>query len=200
MFKNKEIIRKEIIRLRESQSKQEVLHNSDIIINKLIESNEYLNSKVVMGYMDFRKEVMTERILKDAFNKGKKVAIPRISKINGHQKGIIAYEIKEIGDQIERGTFGVMEPKNDCNIEINPEHIDLVIVPGVAFDKYGYRIGFGAGYYDMFLKNIRHDCVKIGLAFEMQIIEDLPIENHDIPVDIIITEKQIIIPDRKGLN
>jgi len=68
----------------------------------------------------------------------------------------------------------------------------LVIVPGIAFDKKGYRIGYGHGYYDRFLKILKKDVKKIGLAFEIQVVDEIPEEEHDVPVDIVVTEKRVL--------
>ena len=87
------------------------------------------------------------------------------------------------------GKFGIPEPME--LMKVSYKSIDAVIVPGVAFDKNGYRIGFGFGHYDKFLKKTPH-AVKIGLAFEFQIVDSVPKEEHDVPVDFIITEKRVI--------
>src|SRR3989338_3616519 len=90
-------------------------------------------------------------------------------------------------------TFGILEPKESYQREFNPDKLDIVIVPGIAFDKNGHRIGYGYGYYDRFLKTIRKETLKIGLAYDFQLIEKIPEERHDVPVDIILTEKEIAI-------
>lgn len=193
MAKSKPLIRKEFIELREKQSLEDVVNKSTIIINKLINLNLYGKSKVVMGYMDFRNEVVTEYFLKESIRRGKKVAIPRIEVLTNGSKGIVPYMINDIHNQVEKGTFGVREPIRSRNIKLQPEEFDLIVVPGVAFDIRGFRIGFGAGYYDRFLEKVRPDCIKIGIAFDMQIVEELSNESHDIPMDIVISEKRIII-------
>ena len=76
--------------------------------------------------------------------------------------------------------------------EFNPDKLDLVIVPGIAFDKKGHRIGYGYGYYDRFLKTIKKKAVKIGLAFDFQLIESIPEEEHDVPMNIVVTDKEIL--------
>jgi 5-formyltetrahydrofolate cyclo-ligase len=90
------------------------------------------------------------------------------------------------------GVFGILEPRKESARIFNPEEIDLVIVPGVAFDEHRNRIGFGAGFYDRFLESVRPSCAKIGIAFEFQIYDEVPVEEHDIPLDLVITEKRTI--------
>ena len=85
-----------------------------------------------------------------------------------------------------------MEPKKKFFRPVSPEDIDLVIVPGIAFDRSGERIGYGMGFYDRFLKKIRKDTSSIGLAYEFQIVDDIPSEETDVKVNKIITEKRVI--------
>ncbi|HHW30409.1 MAG TPA: 5-formyltetrahydrofolate cyclo-ligase [Clostridiaceae bacterium] len=192
-YKSKSFLRKELISLREKLSPQEVSDKSAIIADKLFKLSCYNNSRVIMGYMNFRNEVITESILEKSLNRGKRVVIPKIEILDDGTKGIIPYEIKDIQKDIELGTFGIREPNKEVAVEINHEDIDLIIIPGVGFDVRGYRIGFGAGYYDKFLKKINPHCLKVALAFEIQVLEKVPEEKHDIPMDMIITEKRIVI-------
>ena len=190
---NKNLIRKRLIELRENLPEEDVINNSAIIADSFLNLTHFNNSKVVMGYMSFRNEVMTDSLIVEILKRDKRVAIPRIEILDNGFKDIVAYEVKDIYSQVERGTFGVREPIKNVAVELNPEDIDLIIIPGVGFDTRGFRIGFGAGYYDRFLKKVRPDCLKVGFAFEMQILEKIPEESHDIPVDMVITEKRIIV-------
>ena len=97
-------------------------------------------------------------------------------------------------DDLKISSYGILEPKKDKIKNISSDKIDLIIVPGVAFDLKGNRMGHGKGYYDRFLNLVKS--TSIGLAFEFQIIENIPVESHDKPIDMIITEKRII----KSLN
>ena len=94
-------------------------------------------------------------------------------------------------DDLKPGSYGILEPKKDCLKWVSPMDINLIIVPGVGFDKKGNRLGHGEGYYDRLLSK-PFGTLSIGLAFEIQIIEDIPIDTHDQPVDILITEKRVI--------
>ena len=106
---------------------------------------------------------------------------------NIEKRSLILSELKDWND-LEPGSYGILEPKKDKIIEMLIESIDIIIVPGVGFDELGCRLGHGAGYYDNLLKK-SINATHIGLAFEFQIVEKVPIESHDLPVDIIITEK-----------
>jgi 5-formyltetrahydrofolate cyclo-ligase len=110
--------------------------------------------------------------------------VPKIKK--GY--GLLAIEIKSL-DELSPGTFGILEPAGEKGI--SPEEIDLVVVPGVAFDKRGNRMGYGAGYYDSFLPKLRPEVKKVAVAFEIQVTDSLPAEEHDVKMDLIITENTI---------
>src|SRR5690606_25232452 len=92
-------------------------------------------------------------------------------------------------EELSPGTFGVMEPPEKEEIVL--KDIDVVVVPGVAFDRNGYRIGYGAGYYDNFLPKLKSDAKNIAVAFEMQLRDLIPVESHDVKMDMIITEQGI---------
>ena len=145
---------------------------------------DYTKAKVVMFYVDMRNEVMTKNAIKRALAHGKRVIVPRVKK--GY--GLLAIEINSL-DELAPGTFGVLEPAEKEEIALN--EIDIVVVPGVAFDKKGHRIGYGGGYYDNFLPKLRLDAKKVAVAFEMQIRDLIPVEFHDVKMDMIITEKSV---------
>ncbi|MDR2705154.1 MAG: 5-formyltetrahydrofolate cyclo-ligase [Planctomycetaceae bacterium] len=101
-------------------------------------------------------------------------------------------------NDLEPGRFGILEPKqyvrNDFKRHVTPEQLDVVLVPGFAFDKSGNRLGRGKGYYDRFLSQFTSETLLIGLAFECQIVEQVPVDVWDCPVSIVVTEKRIICP------
>ncbi len=134
-------------------------------------------------------EVLTESIIDDLSSRGKRMFVP----LTVHKtKEIIVSELKDIKKDLRVGNFGVMEPKKEATRPVEPSILDLVIVPGVVFDKKGYRIGHGAGYYDRFLPRLPEKTVTVSLAFDMQLVDWVPTEKHDMAVKYIITEKQFI--------
>jgi len=193
MNEYKSALRKEILEKRNSVPKSEIETLSQIIMQKaavLLKSDDI---KLIMCYMDFRNEVMTGDFIRKCLASGKKIALPLVEKGMDGKKNISAYEIKDEQRDVSPGTYGILEPNPATTKLVNPTDIDLVIVPGVAFDEGKYRMGYGAGYYDRFLLKVRPDCIKAAPAFELQIVDKVPREEHDIPVDIIITEKRIIL-------
>lgn len=180
----KATVRKEILNERKAMSKEDVQNLSSKIQEYLLEWNFYKKSKGIMAYMDFRNEVKTDKIINSSLENRKTLVLPKSIK----ETITILPCIVKSADDLELGTYGIMEP-NDKNIaDINT--IDMVLVPGVAFDKDGYRLGYGAGYYDRFLQEYKG--IKVGLCFELQRVDDVYRDEHDISMDYLITERGII--------
>lgn len=186
---DKNELRKKILKRRKELSNKDIVYLSNKIIDLLINTILYKNANYIMTYIDFRNEVKTEKLIKKSLEIGKKIIIP-ISLIES--KKLLLSELKDYDKELTTGAYGILEPKKKYIREVTPEILDLIIVPGVVFDKRGYRIGYGGGYYDRFLLNINKSVPKVALAFDFQIVEKINEEKHDIPVDYIITEKGII--------
>ncbi len=186
---DKRTLRSEILNKRKSLSKEEVNDKSSSIAKLLFSTEQYKSSKYIMCYIDFRNEVKTEEIIKTALKDGKNIIIP-ISVVETRQ--LLLSQLLDYDKELEAGTYGILEPKKEFIREVAPEVIDLVLIPGVAFDRHGYRIGYGGGYYDRFLTRIDDSIPKIALAFELQMVSHVSKGKYDIPVDYIITESDII--------
>lgn len=182
----KKELRKKIIKIRDSQSEEEILRKSKIIEEKLFSLSEFKESSTVMFYYSIKGEVKTYEMINRAIENGYKVFLPKTDKIN---RELIPYKVENL-EELEIGAYNILEPK-DSSEKINPEALDLIIVPGVVFDENCYRIGYGGGFYDRFLKKIKK-AKKIGLAYELQIVKKIPVEENDVKLDIVITEKRII--------
>jgi 5-formyltetrahydrofolate cyclo-ligase len=180
MFKQE--IRDKVNLVRGNLSKEVAAEKSRKIIESLVCLKEYIDALIVMPYISLNIEVDTREFIKNELLKGRNMVVPFVEAGN-----IQVSMLKDFENLIE-GEFGVLEPMKK---ERYDGKIDLVIVPGIAFDLHGGRIGFGKGYYDKFLDRFK-DSLRVGLAFEEQIVDNLPCEEHDQPVDIIITEKRII--------
>jgi len=186
----KKEIRRKMIEMRDTQPKEIIKEKSRVILEKLFELNYYKKAKNVMFYVDTRNEVRTLDAIKKSIYLGKKVFVPKV--IN--KCDMLAVRIKSL-NELKKGHFGILEPVS--GEMINPKELEVVVIPGVAFDKSGCRLGYGGGYYDRFLQNLKADAVKIALAFEFQILDELPKEEYDILMDIIITEKRIYFINKK---
>ena len=185
----KESIRKRILSLRNSQPPFRTITKSHRIKERLLITPEFIKAKTIMFYVSTKDEVKTESMIKHALKLGKKVVIP-ISDLN--KRTLHLSEIKDFDNELEPGAFNILEPKKKFLRPVLPEGIDLVIVPGVAFDEDGDRIGYGMGFYDRFLRNIRKHVPVIGLAYELQIVDDIPVDDTDVTVDKVVTEERII--------
>ena len=181
-MKSKKELRKKILGIRNKMLKEDLENNSRIIMNKIIGLKTYKQSKVIFVYMDFNNEVMTSDLIKHMMAEKKRVVIPYTDIVNTL---VIPSEITEEAD-LKLSPFGYYEPKKIMPVDV--EEIDLVLVPGVVFDKNLNRIGFGKGYYDRILKNLKPGAKKIGLAHDFQVLDEIPAEDHDIKMDMIITE------------
>lgn len=182
---NKRDIRRYILDKRNKISNIEKEKLDNEIIYKFINSDEYNESKVIFSYIGFGSEIDTEIIIKDALNKGKTVCVPKVK-----GKDMLLIKINSLNNLI-RSNYGILEPsENESNMNI--KDLDLIIMPGVAFDKFKNRIGYGGGYYDRLLCSSNVNINKVVLAYDFQVLEHISTEEHDIKVDKIITEKRII--------
>lgn len=174
-------IRDEIKKLRLNLTKEQLEKESEFIYNKIIDSKIFEKAEVVMSYMSFQNEVDTEKINEYIISCGKKLLLPKML-----DREIIK-PIQYTGRFQKDNSFGIKEPIG----KIYDGDIDLIIVPGVVFDRDGNRIGYGKGYYDRFLK-LYPKAKKISLAYEFQILDSLEVEEHDEKIDEIITKNNII--------
>ncbi|MCX7841601.1 MAG: 5-formyltetrahydrofolate cyclo-ligase [Clostridia bacterium] len=193
IFNDKSLIRKAALKKRSRLVEEEAIQKSGIITSKLLALQEFNRSDVIMCYMDFRNEVRTGDFNFQCIKCGKRLALPKIIRHDGKFGAMVAVDVTDCADDFEVCAFGILEPRKGSGKVIMPSEIDMVIVPGVAFDVSRFRMGYGGGFYDSFLKQVRADCVKVGIAFELQILEELPVEPHDIRLDMIVTESRIII-------
>lgn len=182
-------IRREILGKRLRLAEEEIREKSLLIKDKLFGLNQFQKAKLIMFYASFKNEVRTWEMIEEAISCGKKVGLPVLSK-----KGdITPYLVRKLSRDVSEGRFGVPEPEPDESCKVNADEIDIVIVPGVAFDRLGRRIGFGKGCYDRFLRSVKPEVFCIGLAFEMQMVENIPVEEYDEKVDMVITETNIYL-------
>jgi len=187
MNRDKKRIRKEILGKRGALTEREVREHSLLIKEKLFGLREFKDAKLIMFYVSFRNEVRTEEMIEEAMASGKKIALP----VTTPKKDMRPYLVFNLREDLAPGCFGIPEPKECPDREVNAKDIDMIVVPGVAFDREGGRIGFGQGFYDRFLHSILPRPFCVGLAFELQVLETLPLEKYDETLDAIITERQI---------
>ena len=155
------------------------------------------DAKTVVLYASFKSEADTFLLMDEMLKSGKKMILPRVE---GSELGL--YEIKDPAKELAPGMMGILEPatgddrKDSCRADIN--EADIVIVPGVAFDIAGGRLGYGKGYYDKLLARRKRSIPLIALSYEEQIWEGrLPLDPHDVKMDCVVTDKREIWTDGK---
>ena len=141
-----------------------------------------------MLYLDFNNEVKTDHLITKLISLKKTVAAPVTIK---DKRKLIPFKITNLKDGINIGSYGIREPKQNPYNELNVEDIDILIVPAVAYDKNCYRLGYGGGFYDRFIECLREDAITIGIAFDLQVFDYIPKENHDAQLNYLITENNI---------
>lgn len=177
----KKEIRKQYKMLRNKMSEMEVKEKSDRICQNIILSNLFQQVERIMAYAPLGNEVDIRPVMEEGWRQQKRIAFPKV-----FGDTMRYFEVSSFS-QLEEGTFHVMEP-----VETNP--VDwknaLVLVPGVAFDRQGNRMGYGKGYYDRFFEE-KSGCVKAGVAYELQVVDQLPTKENDLPMEYLVTEKGV---------
>nr|HIK01166.1 5-formyltetrahydrofolate cyclo-ligase [Candidatus Undinarchaeales archaeon ERR594346 U_76725] len=183
----KKSLRKKHLLKRSEVPLPSVLKKSEVIGKRLLELPEFSKASKIMLYSSKDSEVDTASIIRSCIQSEKEVYLPRTDIKSRKMEAVL---ISEFPEDVEIASFGLLEPKKDLNATENLREIDLVIVPGVAFDERGNRLGYGFGFYDRFLTEVR--APKIGLSFESHVLDLVPQESHDVRVDKIVTELRII--------
>lgn len=165
---------------------------SESICQSALQLLRSIGASTVMLYAPLHDEVNVEPLIRQLLSGGTRVCLPQVERASGR---IIPRLISSFDEQVTIGAYGIREPKGDCKI-VPLDEIEAVIVPGRAFDERCRRIGRGGGYYDRFLRELPESTCTIGVAFEFQVFDSVPVGEGDAPVDCIITEKRIIISER----
>ena len=168
-----------------SQSVESRKTRSLKVQKKLFSAPAFKKAHCVCFYVSLPSEVDTSGMIDKALELGKRVLVPRT---NLENKELSLYEIKDRERDLKKGAYGVMEPRPAKARLARLEEVDCLVIPGVVFDKKNNRIGRGKGYYDRFLKKFGPGVLKIGLAFSFQVVSKIPVENHDMPVDQVLTD------------
>ena len=177
---DKAALRKQMKKLKSELSEQEKLNAEINALNLLGECAVFQQAKNVLVYNALPDEIRTRRLL-ETWGENKNLFLPRV---NGDDLDILAYS----KDAVQKGAFDIYEPMGEDLHDV--KEMDLIVVPGVAFDLKGNRLGRGKGYYDKLLCNAT--CPKLGYIYDLQLLEQIPVEAHDIPMNFIVTDKRII--------
>lgn len=164
-------------------------------MKKIVEMTQFQNAATIFTYVDFRSEVMTTPLIKYMLECGKKVAVPVTFT---REKDLLAVTITDLDRDLEPGYCSIPEPiatirDKQC---IYPGLIDIIFLPGSVFDERGGRMGYGGGYYDRFVSLKAPRALRVGLAYELQVVEHAPLQAHDEFLDFIVTEERVIVGSR----
>jgi 5-formyltetrahydrofolate cyclo-ligase len=185
----KDEIRKEVLTRRLNLSDPEVLLKSEAICSRLISDEVFVRASTIALYWPFKNEVMTQPVFRAAVSDRKRVGFPLV---RAGERAIIYVAVDDPADMVA-GTYGIREPGFTPQRVIAAEEFDLIVIPGVAFDTRGYRIGYGGGYFDRFLAGRRVGATRAAPAFDIQIVDRVPQEEYDKKVDVIFTESRVIM-------
>jgi 5-formyltetrahydrofolate cyclo-ligase len=178
--RGKRALRREARSRRNGLSADEREQMSEDVARYVLALPAVAHASTVMAFSSFGSEVDTGPIIEHLARDGRRVALPRVEGGN-----IVPVEHRP-GDPAKPSSFGPLEPS--AGERIRPEEIDVVIVPGLAFDRSGHRVGYGRGFYDRFLGTLRPDALAVGICFSVQLVDDVPRGRGDRPVDLVVTE------------
>ncbi len=182
----KRSLREEVLRLRSRMAFEDVYLLSAAVQQRFIGTPEFRAATRLALYASFGNEVLTDDIFTSAVEAGKEVYFPRVVREGPH---LAFYRVK-YKEELSPGSYSIMEPPAG-GPEARPEVFDCIVVPGIAFDLKGARLGYGKGYYDRVLAGA--SCPLVGLAFDFQVLDEpVPCEPHDVMVGLIVTESRII--------
>lgn len=187
LTQRKHQIRKQAHANRRAQANKDLLSRQ--IVARFMNLPEYAAARTVMFYVDVRAEVRTRHDLADVLDHDKRIVVPYCV------KGELELFHLESMDELETGMYQILEPnatlRDRPEKKVALEELDLIMVPGVAFDRQGGRLGHGQGYYDRLLEHARHDTPLVALAFECQIFPEIPMQPHDIFMNKVVTEAAV---------
>ncbi|HJV45460.1 MAG TPA: 5-formyltetrahydrofolate cyclo-ligase [Bacillota bacterium] len=185
---DKKELRKMVLQVREALDKNQSRVKSEIISQRILNLPQYQKATCVFTFIPFGHEVDIRPVLEDGIKQGKRMVIP---KTFTKEKYIATYEFTD-WNQLVAGVYGILEPDPGKAIEVRPDEIDFIVIPGVAFDRMGGRLGYGGGFYDRFLSNYDRLPSLVAVCFQEQLVERIPMKPHDFKVDYIITDVEMI--------
>ena len=185
----KDELRRRVLSARDRLSDGERERLSAAVCTRAAGLPELASAKTIMLFASFGSEIDTMPLLRWALARGTQVCLPRIL----GKRRMEAFLVSDPSVDLEPGKWDIPEPRDGLP-QVAPERIDVVVVPGALFDEDGCRCGYGGGFYDNYLPATRVDTPRVSLALELQLVEDVPCEPHDLGVDVIVTEERVIRP------
>jgi len=187
--REKDVLRSKFIALRRAMTEAERTKKSEAICRIVTAHNQFHEASVIALYSPIRHEVDTEGIFHAARRLEKTTAYPLVSK----ERNMLRFFSVDEQDRLIPGTYGVREPDARCTPEIALHELDMIVVPAVSLDMDGFRLGYGGGYYDRLLSDPSTRAHSTAIVYDFQVVERLPRNEHDAPVDRIVTENRVIV-------
>ena len=192
--KAKRDVRRRVLALRDALSPEQRQELGDLAVERFLALPQLAGLDVVMVFWSFGSEIGTAGLIRSLLARGIKVALPRI------EDSALQPRLWEVGVPTTPTRFGAREPDAgaDGPPQVDPEVLDVVVVPAIAYDRAGRRVGYGGGFYDRFLPSTRPDTLRVGLGFDLQLVEgDLPSGPFDSRVDLVVTTSETLSCDRR---
>lgn len=183
----KPALRESVLRRREALPEAERAESSRRIVARILDLRPYERSSVVLAYASFGTELETADFLIRVLGDGKNLVLPRV------ERGRLGlFEVRDPARDLAPGPWGIREPIPDRCPAVDPGSINFALIPGVAFDRTGGRLGYGAGFYDRLLAGgLADNAPLVSGAFEVQIVDRVPVDPHDVSVDVVVTEARV---------
>jgi 5-formyltetrahydrofolate cyclo-ligase len=185
----KERVRLVVRRKLRGQPSEEGRQKSGNITQAVLDHPFFKGSRALMCYVATEHEVQTEAIIGKAIKSRCTVTVPCI---NPETEVLDAVEIRDPSKDLVVGKHGILEPRIDIRKPFDVSRLDLILVPALAFDRKGHRLGRGGGYFDRFLKTLPREAKRVGLGFDFQLLDEIPTEDHDMVVNFVVTNEGVL--------
>ena len=189
MKEEKAALRQKIQNLKEALREEDRLAWSAILQKEIMKKKEWQEAPVVFSYLTLGKEVDTLPLIREALSQGKRVYIPVILRDEEGRSQMEASELLSLEEDLAPGTLGILEPRKESLRIRDPRDIAFLLLPGLAFDTRGGRLGYGGGYFDAFLPRLSPRCTLLAAAFSFQVVDEVPMEPHDLKIPALLTEQ-----------
>ena len=181
----KQALRAEVLARRDAIDDDARVAMSEVILDRIAALDAFGAATTVLAYAGFGSELETDSFMHAVLERGKTLILPRVE---GEELGL--YAVEDLQRELVPGTWGIRQPDPETCERVEPSRVDFVLAPGVAFDARGGRLGYGAGFYDRLLSSMNPRPALVAGAFEIQVVERVPVDETDVRVDMIVTERQ----------
>ena len=182
-------VRQDMRRRRDAMSLDDVFNLSRAVEDRLFSCKDFSSCQNIMFFLSFGSEVRTDEMITRSLKDRKQVYVPRMMI---RERRLEVCEIKDMDQEFELGSYDIREPSQSNSKVVSPSKVDAVIAPGLAFDRSGARIGFGRGYFDWLFKHLPDEALRLGVAYEFQVVDSIPQDSWDERVQMIFTESETI--------